>query len=183
MNRSYHFFDKASRTGFVHRKRIDWTGDPNGILNPGMSSSGGWSVSVRFTWLRGNDMNLVQKGQGNPDGGLFKVKTSVPAAGQPAGYLKCLFRGAGGINSQTESYSAPRSDDGQWHTLRCEILSTGGTRMILDGVVVNTNDKSPGNIWNDWPVTIGGDVKCGNTFCNYWHGAIGYVRIQEWIEE
>ncbi|MFL6179423.1 MAG: hypothetical protein ACJ74E_06210, partial [Actinomycetes bacterium] len=155
--------------------------DPTGELNPG-SYEDGWSVTVRFTWLKGNDMNLVQKGQGDPDGGIFKVKTSVPAAGQPEGYLKCLFRGANGVNSQTESYSAPRSNDGKWHTLRCDILPTGGTRMLLDGVVVNTNPKSPGIIWNDWPVTIGGDIKCGDTFCNYWHGAIGFVRFKGWDE-
>jgi hypothetical protein len=167
----YHHFTKAARTSFHGRKRIDYV--PNELgLDPG---SAGFAVTVRFRWLRGNDMNLVQKGQGSPAGGMFKVKTSVPANGQPEGYLKCLFRGSLG-DSQVESYDAPRSDDGQWHVLRCERLETGGTRMILDGAIVDTNYNDPGSISNDWPVTIGGNVKCGQYLCNYWHGDIGYVR-------
>jgi hypothetical protein len=184
----YHFFRKENKQGF-YPKHVDRVPDQD-ALDLGQK---GFAVIVRFQWYRGNDMNLVQKGQGSPAGGLFKVKTSVPGAGQPPGYLKCLFRGqdpntGAFTDSQVESYNAPRSDDGQWHVLRCERLDTGGTRMWLDGVIVDTNDKDPGFISNDWPITIGGNGPCKDTptqnnQCNYWHGRIGYVRMQYWDYE
>lgn len=170
-DRASHRYTPIDRKVYEPR-RIDTVPD-NDSLDPGDSP---FSVRVKFLWNRNQDNNLIQKGQGSPAGGLFKMKTSVPLAGQPPGYIKCLFRGSTG-DSQVESYSAPRLDDGQWHVVNCA-RTADGTVMKIDGVVVDTNDNDPGAISNDWPITIGGNTHCDapDLECNYWWGRIGDIR-------
>ncbi len=172
---SYHHFPRTP-LDTVLPAHIDKVPDQPG-LDPGFADFG---VAVKFRWLGGNDRNLVQKGQGSPAGGMFKMKTSVPSQGQPEGHIKCLFRGSAG-DSQVESYAHRRLDDGRWHTVRCE-RRTDDTAMFVDGVLVDTNTNDSGNIDNDWPISIGGNSFCEDTpteenVCNYWHGDIGFVRM------
>jgi hypothetical protein len=174
---------KVRLTGKAHRftftanatsvpGRIDTVPDYD-RLDPGSKP---FSVRVRFQWQGAHDRNLIQKGQGSPDGGLFKMKTSVPAEGQPKGQLKCLFRGSTG-DSQVESYGHSRLDDGKWHVVECTRTPTG-TVMAIDGVVVDRNGNDPGVISNDWPIAIGGNSACDaeGLICNYWYGQISDIQ-------
>jgi hypothetical protein len=136
-----------------------------------------FTVKARFKWPGNQDNNIVQKGQGSPAGGMFKMKTSVPFSGsQPPGHIKCLFRGSTG-DSQVESYSHKRLDDNLWHTVTCT-RNASGTVMKVDGVIVDRNDNDPGTISNDWPVSIGGNSYCDapDLECNYWYGRIDYIK-------
>jgi hypothetical protein len=171
---TFHSFPREDKDG-VYPQHVDTVPD-NPALDPGNDD---FAVEVRFTWPKTNDKNLIQKGQGDPAGGMFNMKTTVPAAGQPEGYIKCLFRGDAG-DSQVESYAAPKLNDGAWHTVRCQRTSAG-TAMWVDGTKVDTNDNDSGVISNDWPIAIGGNTVCEDTptennICNYWFGTIGYVR-------
>lgn len=174
----YHHFPRTPHDT-VLPAHVDKVPDQPG-LDPGFADFG---VVVKFRWLGGNDRNLIQKGQGSPAGGMFKMKTSVPALGQPEGHIKCLFRGSLG-DSQVESYSHKRLDDGKWHVVRCE-RRNDDTAMFVDGQLVDTNTNDSGYISNDWPVAIGGNTFCTDTatennICNYWWGDIGYARLIRW---
>lgn len=158
--------------GIKQNGRIDVVPD-NNRLDPGARS---FSVRVRFLWNQNSDNNLIQKGQGSPVGGLFKMKTTVESAGQPPGQLKCLFRGDIG-DSQVESYGHHRLDNGKWHVVLCG-RNAHGTYMRIDGQPVDHNPKQPGVISNDWPIAIGGNTYCPPDFgyeCNYWWGRIGDI--------
>jgi hypothetical protein len=174
-NRAYIHFPITQRDK-VYPGQVSVVPD-NYALDPGDSD---FLVRAKFRWNgRRHDINLVQKGQGSPVGGLFKMKTTVPSLGQPKGHLKCLFRGSLG-DSQVESYSHRRVDDGRWHVVGCG-RDANGTYMSIDGNVVDRNPKDPGTISNDWPVAIGGNTYCTDTatennVCNYWLGDIGFVR-------
>lgn len=164
---------RFSRTGKTYVPgRIDRVPD-YGRLDPGTHP---FSVQVRFLWQGGNDRNLIQKGQGSPAGGLFKMKTTVPSLGQPEGHIKCLFRGSTS-DSQVESYSGHRLDDGTWHTVLCRRTRTG-TVMAVDGKQVDANGNDPGVISNDWPIAIGGNSECDaeGLICNYWSGRVADIK-------
>lgn len=172
VNGSSHRFTPVPR-GVVVDGRLDTVPDSDG-LDPGGHK---FTVKTRFKWPRDHDNNLVQKGQGSPAGGMFKMKTAVLGEGNPKGGIKCLFRGSIG-DSQVESWSNPkvgRLDDGAWHTIVCQ-RTRNGTSMTVDGVLADTNPKAPGVISNDWPVSIGGNTSCASSECNYWWGRIDYVR-------
>lgn len=169
-NGSYQSFPREDRQGFFPQ-HIDRIPD-NDSLDPGF---GDFAVVARFKW--GNDrhdINIVQKGQGSPAGGMFKMKTSLKR--QAIGGIKCLFRGSTG-DSQVESYPTfgPLNDN-DWHTVKC-VRDNNGTTMFVDGTFVDLNTKQPGEISNDWPITIGGNIKCQNYLCNYWWGQLDYVRV------
>lgn len=173
-NGAVHRFTKAPRNTYVPG-RIDLVPDSD-VLDPGNDP---FAVTVTFTWPEGSDNNLIQKGQGSPAGGLFKMKTTVRGMDppQPPGHIKCLFRGSTG-DSQVESYSGPRLDDGKWHTVTCRRTSIG-TVMAVDGKQVDSNGNDPGVISNDWPIAIGGNSSCADGVvleCNYWHGRIGDIK-------
>jgi len=173
-NGSYHYFSRVDQDT-VRPAHIDRIPD-NDTLDPAF---GDFAVSVKFKWPKSNDRNLVQKGQGSPVGGIFKMKTTVPAQGEAEGYIKCLFRGSSG-DSQVVSYGYPKLNDDQWHVVRCE-RTNNGTAMFVDGTFVDMNTTQPGSISNDWPIAIGGNSYCEDTptqenQCNYWHGKIGFVR-------
>lgn len=166
-----HVFSQIDR-GIYQPGRIDVVPDRN-RLAPGNAH---FAVTVRFKWPGGSDNNLIQKGQGSPAGGLFKMKTSVGT--QPDGAIKCLFRGSTG-DSQVESYGSPRLDDSEWHTVTC-IRNRVGTIMAVDGKQVDANGNDPGIINNDWPIAIGGNSNCNSPDleCNYWRGQIGDIKWQ-----
>jgi hypothetical protein len=139
-----------------------------------------FSVTARIKYPRdSSDRNVIQKGQGSPTGGMFKMKTGVRAVGDPPGIIKCLFRGSNG-DSAINSYAAGRLDDSEWHTVTCKRTPTG-TRMVVDGRLVATNSKDPGYIDNDWPLAIGGNTSCNGetTECNYWYGRIDYIVLRK----
>lgn len=149
--------------------RIDLVHD-NPLLDPGDAP---FAVHVQFLWNRNSDNTLVQKGQGSPVGGDFKMKTTATGS-RPAGYIYCLFRGSTG-DSTVASYSYPRLDDGVWHTITCKRTDIG-TAMWVDGQRVDANSNDPGFFDNSWPVSIGGNSDCEfTTECNYWWGRIGDV--------
>lgn len=169
----YHRFSRLPLEdhGTTHPGHIDRVPDSR-LLDPGRQR---FSVTVRFQWAGSDDRNLIQKGQGSPAGGMFKMKTSVGA--DPPGMIKCLFRGGIG-DSTVNSSKGRRLDDDKWHTVTCT-RNAHGTRMRVDGSLLDRNPKHPGRISNDWPVTIGGNVVCdgGTTSrCNYWWGRIGDVK-------
>jgi len=171
-NGKYQTFPREDKQAF-RPQHIDRIPD-NDILDPGF---GDFAVVARFKWGNNrHDINIVQKGQGNPTGGIFKMKTSLKS--QAIGGIKCLFRGSAG-NSQVESYpNHSPLNDGKWHTVRCE-RTVDGSSMFIDGVFVDNNPNLAGEISNDWPITIGGNIKCEQYLCNYWWGKIGYVR---WVK-
>jgi hypothetical protein len=169
-NGRYHYFRQELRQD-VKPQHIDYVPD-NDYLDPSFSN---FAVVVRFKWNNNrHDMNLVQKGQGNPASGLFKMKTSV--GNQPDGHIKCLFRGEV-RDSQVESYGSGKLNDGEWHTVQCERTSQG-TTMLVDDRVVDQNFNQPGSISNNYPIAIGGNSYCSksNLDCNYFWGKIDYVR-------
>ena len=174
-HQQYHHFPRTAHDIDSAPGHIDQVPDAPG-LDPGFAD---FSVSVKFRWLGGSDRNLVQKGQGNPLGGMFKMKTTV--ADQPPGQIKCLFRGSMG-DSQVESYGGPRLDDGKWHVVTCK-RRTDDTIMFVDGVFVDMNTNDSGEISNDWPWAIGGNSYCEDhtleNTCNYWWGDIGFVRYSK----
>ena len=169
-----HRFPAIDR-GLYQPSRVNTVPDADG-LDPGTAD---FTVKVRFKWPKDHDNNLVQKGQGDPTGGMFKMKTSVLGQEpvQPRGGIKCLFRGQD-QDSQVESWpKIGRLDDSEWHTVVCKRDATG-TTMWVDGVRADHNDKAPGSISNDWPISIGGNRWCEGEGleCNYWWGRIDYVR-------
>lgn len=173
---SNHVFPREDRQESFPQ-HIDKIAD-NDYLDPSFSD---FAVAVRFKWdNKRHDMNLVQKGQGSPVGGLFKMKTTIPVLGQPKGHVKCLFRGSNG-DSQVNSYETGyRLNDGTWHVVECE-RTIQGTLMFVDNVLVDINEHGPGEISNNWPIAIGGNSYCDrpDLMCNYFWGKIDYVR---WLD-
>lgn len=145
-------------------------------LNPG---DGRFAV----TWRARTDKimrfgNVMQKGQGSPDGGMFKFRYR--NMGTPELRVQCFWRGDIG-GSSTWTPEDVNIKDGRWHVIRCVKTDTG-TRMLLDGELVDT-DSAPGTIANTWPLSIGGNVtSCrepgGTTrHCNWWAGDLDWIRF------
>ena len=91
--------------------------------------------------------------------------------------MTCLFKDVDG--NQRAVASPDRTDDGLWHTFRCE-LSEYGVRLFVDGEQVNQIAGSLGTIANDLNLSIGGKSDCTgpNVSCDYFPGQIDYVRIE-----
>lgn len=173
-DRRFHKFPPIDKD-VVAPAAIDRVPD-NDMLDPGTRD---FKVQLRFLWSSRRDMNFVQKGQGSPAGGMFKIKTSV--GGEPLGGVKCLFRGSEGDSQVTSWPNHAALDDGQWHRLACTRDGNGVT-MFIDGIEVDNNPKQPGTISNNWPVAIGGNTYCEDTAteendCNYFNGQLDYVRF------
>jgi len=138
-------------------------------LNPG---SGTYTVSLRF---RSNQHfgNIVQKGQAGASGGYFKIEN-------PNGRINCVFRGrnSSGTLVRKAVQASQVTSDNQWHVATCTRTSTGLT-LTIDGAAAGTARGSTGSISNTRPVTIGGKLNCDqiNTTCDYFTGAIDWVRI------
>ncbi len=137
----------------------------NALLNPGLRD---YAVTIRYrsTVKFGN---IIQKGQAHVAGGYFKLE-------QPGGHLNCFFTGKAGKASFKSPYT---TNDGQWHTVRCERTATAVT-LTVDGVVIGQTVHATGMISNTLPLTIGGKLNCDNVTitCDYFSGDIDYVTIQ-----
>jgi hypothetical protein len=120
--------------------------------------------------------NFLQKGQGWPDGGMFKVMNH-------KGQVGCLFRDG---SRQAAVSTSASYNDGEWHVATCARIVGDDPRVVVlvDGHVLGVNRKYVGMIDNSWPLAIGGNTKCnGNQgthpqHCNYWHGDMSWLRIQ-----
>ncbi|HST86552.1 MAG TPA: LamG domain-containing protein [Kineosporiaceae bacterium] len=113
--------------------------------------------------------NIIQKGQNGTPGGYFKFE-------QPLGIMACLFKGSTG---SVAVRSPIATNDGAWHTFRCEKTATSVT-MTIDGTrTVKTNGR-PGSISNTIPMTIGGKLNCNQDTitCDYFAGGLDYVKIE-----
>lgn len=136
-------------------------------LNP---DSGDYAIEFRYRTTRSFG-NIVQKGQNGTRGGYFKFE-------QPNGYITCLFKGG---NGQQRAVRSPvKTNDGNWHTIRCERTATY-IRLFVDGVQVRRLNGPTGNIANTQRVSIGGKSNCDQitTTCDYFTGDIDYVKIEK----
>ena len=174
INGHTHVYSRTSRDA-VLPQHVDTVPDSD-LLDPGTDP---FTVTARVKFGAQRDRNIVQKGQGDPDGGLFKMKLAVKAP-HPMGGVWCLFRGVN-ADSTVNSYSIPSLADKTWHVVTCG-RTVNGTFMRVDGKVVDRNSNDPGSISNTWPLAIGGNSACDGTvdrFCNYLAGRIDYVRMRE----
>ena len=140
-------------------------------LDPG---TGDYSITMRY---RTNVPfgNIIQKGQGGSAGGYWKIEN-------PAGILTCVFRGVkpGGGWNRKEVVSSSPLNDGEYHTITCERVGTT-LRLIVDGVLDDTENNSFGSIRNNQPISIGGKTNCDNLpdgiSCDYFTGWIDEISI------
>jgi hypothetical protein len=174
LNGRYYAFPFGSHFSYHphHIVRIDY---PD-ALNPG------WRT-YRITWrfridgkIKGEfSPNYVQKGQGSPEGGMYKLRAT-------SGRVICLFRGSAG----DATAATPRGldfRDGKWHTASCTRYNGAHPRVAVrvDGRTYQITRKPTGLIANTWPVAIAGNSDCiPNTVtkhCNYFRGDIDYMRF------
>lgn len=174
----YFHFDKVKRDHplDVERTLRVWSDD----LNPD-------DKSYSITWRARTDKkllsaNVMQKGQGSPKGGMFKIKNGMH--GNPWLRVTCFWRGSnGGAFTQTNPGVDYR--DGRWHTFQCKRIAGAGVTMIVDGKIVD-RDSDPGTIANSWPLSIGGnstaceDVGTDRRHCNYWAGDLTRIVLRKW---
>jgi hypothetical protein len=120
--------------------------------------------------------NIMQKGQSSTDGGYWKVE-------QPNGKITCLFRDGSGSDVALNAPFA--TNDGQWHTIRCERRDSF-LRMVIDGDEVVRKNRTLGSIANSFTMTIGGKLQCNQqqnpdfpVGCDYFTGDIDWVRIEK----
>lgn len=175
LNGQSHFFSRLDGQAYAPQ-HIDWVPDDD-RLDPG-DAPFAVTAYIKYGPRKTKDRNVVQKGQGSPAGGMFKMKTN--DGDEPLGMIKCLFRGSGG-DSSVNSSSIRRIDNDRWHTVTCKRTLTG-TVMQVDGRVVDRNPNDPGTISNNYPVAIGGNTFCqtgDSGKCNYWAGRIGFIRIEK----
>jgi Laminin G domain len=113
--------------------------------------------------------NVVQKGQNKTSGGYFKFE-------QPKGFMTCLFKGGNGQQRAVKSPVA--TNDGNWHTIRCE-RSAWGVKLWVDGKLVRQLAGPTGTISNSKPLVIGGKLECDqvSVTCDYFVGDIDRVQI------
>ena len=135
------------------------------LLNPG---TGGFAVTVRL-YTGAGDQNLLQKGQANTAGGMFKID-------MVKGYVNCVFKGSQG---RVGVRSAQTVWNRVWHTVRCERRSTGVT-IIVDGGRARTTAGATGSIANTKPLSIGGKAACNATTiqCDYYVGLLDRAVVQ-----
>lgn len=138
----------------------------NWRLNPG---TGDFAVEFRYRTDK-NFGNILQKGQSRTNGGQFKFE-------QPQGYVTCLFKDGSGRRRATTS--PVRTNDNQWHTIRCE-LDGSRLKLYVDGTMVRNVSQSLGEIANTKDLSIGGKQVCNqiDITCDYFTGEIDYVKIE-----
>lgn len=136
-------------------------------LNPDAAE---YAVEFRYRTTK-NFGNIVQKGQNGTRGGYFKFE-------QPSGFMTCMFKGGNGEQRAVKSPVA--TNDGEWHTIRCE-RSSWGIKLFVDGVRVKQLKGPTGTISNNKPLSIGGKSACDQIkiTCDYFTGDIDYVRIEK----
>ena len=135
-------------------------------------------MTIRFR-TNADKPNIVQKGQNNVRGGFMKLVLK-------SGWARCHFEDGqqhisaiGFVNT-----SAPKLDDGRWHTLRCERTLTG-VRVTQDAGTPNAATKfkkgTVGNIDNSRPFFIGGKLDCNRegVTCDFFNGQLDWVTIEK----
>ena len=141
-------------------------------LDPG---DGAFAVTVRFLMpeVETHAPNLIQKGQDNQPVGYWKIAVN-------DGWPRCHFRDADdtaavGFLNGLEEY---RVDDQEWHTVTCERLDDGRTRITLDGTV-RTSHSTTQTINNARPLVMGGKLDCAadTTGCDYIEARVAWVTI------
>jgi hypothetical protein len=149
-------------------------------LNPDTSD---YAIEFRYRTIRSFG-NVVQKGQSTDAGGFWKFE-------QANGRMACLFRWpdpANPSNREQRGVRAPAeraTNDGQWHTIRCELRRDFGVILFIDGVEADRIAWGGGQplprIANDKVVSIGGKSSCNQqtVSCDYFDGDIDYVRIEK----
>jgi hypothetical protein len=134
-------------------------------LNPGTSN---YVIGATFRFdVSGT--NVAQKGQAETPGGYVKLETH-------EGHVSCVFQGSASVSAVV----SPGTYQGNlFHSYRCERNAAFGVRLSVDGAVVGTNPKQPGNISNTWPFVIGGKYMCNQTTvqCDYFSGMIDRVAV------
>jgi len=172
MNGSYANIDRHSPDddiyyGAAHLIMINDASDAS--LDPG---TGNFVVEFRFrsTVKFGN---VMQKGQATTPGGQVKFQ-------QPKGFMSCMFKSPTG---QAAIKSSIATNDGQWHTIRCE-RTPSQVSLYVDNVFNKRIRKTTGNINNIKPWTIGGKFDCdtsnpntGADSCDYFAGDIDWVKF------
>ena len=135
-------------------------------LNPGIRD---YAVTLRYRTTQSFG-NVIQKGQNGSKGGYFKFE-------QPSGFMTCLFKDGNGGQRAVKSKIA--TNDGAWHTIRCERTQAGLT-MTVDGATKYMLGGATGSISNSVPLTIGGKLNCDQiaTTCDYFTGQIDWVTIE-----
>ena len=120
----------------------------NPLLDPDTAD---YAVSFRYRTTQ-NFGNVVQKGQNGAVGGYWKFE-------QPNGLMTCLFRNASGV--QRAVTSPVKTNDGAFHTIRCE-RTVNALTLFVDGVQVRRSSSSTplGQIGNNRPISIGGKSNC-----------------------
>ncbi len=171
--------------GKAYRFKGDWwiVNDERLVLwndRPGLDpGTGTFAVTIRLK-TGALDPNIIQKGQSGQTGGFWKLALQ-------KGWPRCHFRDSAGRTKAIGFVNDKRPEamvaDGQWHTLRCERLSTG-VRMTIDYGTPEAISKfikgTIGTIDNTRPMTLGGKVDCdGQTVtCDYLAGAVDWVTVE-----
>ena len=173
-NGKYLHFEKAPQSVDLQPARTARVDSDR--LNPG---TGDFTIAWRArTDKKLLSANVIEKGQGSPTGGMFKIKNSMN--GHDWLRASCFWRGPYG---QAFTETTPGMDiRGGWHVYRCTRIEGVGVQMFVDGQLVDS-DTDPGYIANDWPLSIGGnhvacnDVDGDRRHCNYWAGDLDWVRF------
>jgi hypothetical protein len=140
-------------------------------LNPGARN---WEISFRYRTTRPYG-NIMQKGQSQAKGGQIKFQL-------PKGQISCMFKGATGVRRSIKTVN--RYDDGAWHVVVCDRLTSGVTLKVFDGTgntLLETRhiNGSSGSISNTVPFTIGGKPNCNqqDITCDFFEGDIDWVKV------
>lgn len=139
--------------------------------------NGAYSVALRFKMPRNrheHTPNVIQKGQANQPGGYWKLAIS-------HGWPRCHFRDADGNTAAVgfvHGLTEYKVNDSEWHTLTCERLADGRSRVTLDGTV-RTSRSTTGTLNNARPLVIGGKLDCASdtTGCDYANVKIRWVTV------
>jgi hypothetical protein len=155
-----------------------WTGDnkagyhperlvtvDSSTLNPGTDA---FAVTVRI-FTGAGDQNILQKGQSNTVGGMFKID-------MVKGFVICMYKGADGRAAVQSNQTVW---DHLWHTIRCERQANGVT-LTIDGGPPKTIFHPTGNIANNKVLSIGGKAYCDavQVQCDYYVGLIDRAIVE-----
>jgi hypothetical protein len=135
------------------------------LLNPGTDD---YAVTLRV-YTGAGDQNILQKGQANTVGGMFKID-------MVRGQVICMYRGSAGRASVRSTQTIW---DNSWHTIRCERRASRVT-LTIDGGPSQSISKPTGNISNSWEFSIGGKSRCDppDVQCDYFIGRIDNIVIE-----
>ena len=146
-----------------HPERLVLVESP--LLNPGTDD---YAITLRV-YTGAGDQNILQKGQANTSGGMFKIDML-------QGQVICMYKGSAGRASVRSTQTIW---DNSWHTIRCE-RRAGAVTLTIDGGPSRTTRKPTGNIANNWEFSIGGKSRCDppTVQCDYFVGRLDRVVVE-----